>query len=179
MSDKIVQLFNDSSSPVFQRIEKIDKNGEVISESFYKIHHENGRGFVISYTEKMCDFLAKVSTGSIVRVFCYLAHHQSYGNDGQFGYRCSHKHLRTILNISKPTLWEALKYLQGAFLVNVANIDGSTEFMVNPNYVTIGQSKKARMAEWNRRWEEHWKHIHQLRSDSLDSKMIEGVVTPV
>lgn len=130
-----------------------DVNGEVIT-SVTKAHkYANGSGFVISYTEKMCDFLTKVSTGSIVRVFLYIAHHQNYGTDGKtFGYRCSHKYLQTVLRMDKSTLWDALKYLKENYLVHVGKVEGYVEFMVNPNYITIGQDKKGRQAEWNRRW---------------------------
>lgn len=135
-----------------------NEDGEVVYDITKKPFKANGGGFVISYTEKMCDFLSKVRAGSIVRTFLYIAHHQSYGTDGvQFGYRCSHSHLARVLKLDRSTLWEALKYLQENFLLNVFRVDGQVEFMVNPNYVTIGSDKKARVREWNRRWELFWK----------------------
>lgn len=148
MSDKVLQM------PVAQcTIIKTDKYGEVISQSTYNLGSKNGSGYVISYTEKMCDFIAKTTAGSVVRVFMYIAHHQSYGSDGsQFGYRCSHKFLQQVLNIDKPTLWRALKYLKDNFLVHVGKVEGYTEFMVNPLYVTIGKDRKVRMKVWNERW---------------------------
>lgn len=130
-----------------------DRNGEIVTQVTKTHKYANGSGFVISYTEKMCDFLIKVSTGSVVRVFLFIAHHQNYATDGTtFGYRCSHKHLQQILRIDKSTLWDALKYLKDNYLVHVGKVEGYTEFMVNPDYVTIGQDKKGRRAEWNRRW---------------------------
>lgn len=136
----------------------IDTNGEIIAEHMRNYRHQNGSGFVISYTEKMCEFLEKVTTGSIVRVFVYLAHRQNYGNDGKmFGYRCSHKYLQKVLNMTKPTLWDALKYLKDNYLVHVGKVDGQFEFMVNPLYVTIGSDRKTRMTEWNRRWAKTFK----------------------
>ena len=132
-----------------------DASGEILSENIVKVAKRNGSGFVISYTAKMCEFLEKTSAGSVVRVFCYLAHHQDYGTgtNGIYGYRCSHKYLRSVLRLDKSTLWDALKYLKENFLVHVMKVAGSYEFMVNPNYVTIGTDKKMRMREWNRRWE--------------------------
>lgn len=139
-----------------------DINGEVIAQVTKNHKYANGSGFVISYTAKMCDFLAKVSTGSVVRVFLYIAHNQNYGTDGKtFGYRCSHKYLQQVLRLDKSTLWDALKYLKENYLVHVGKIEGYVEFMVNPDYVTIGQDKKARRAEWNRRWAETLKEQAQ------------------
>lgn len=130
-----------------------DENGELIAQSLRPFRPRNGSGFVISYTEKMCEFLEKVSSGSIVRVFLYIAQRQSYGTDGRvFGYRTSHKYLRQVLRIDRSTLWDALKFLKDNFLVHVGKIDGTYEFMVNPQYITIGSDKKTRMNEWNRRW---------------------------
>lgn len=130
-----------------------DKNGEVVKSSSRAVRSKNGSGFVISYTEKMCEFLQECTIGSVVRVFVYIAHNQNYGTDGKtFGWRASHKYLRNVLHISKPTLWAALDYLKEHFLLHVGKIEGYNEFMINPDYVTIGQDKKARRAEWNRRW---------------------------
>lgn len=148
-----------------------DVNGEVITQVTKAHKYANGSGFVISYTEKMSDFLMKVSTGSIVRVFLYIAHHQNYGTDGKtFGYRCSHKYLQQILRIDKSTLWDALKYLKDNYLVHVGKVEGYVEFMVNPDYVTIGQDKKARRAEWNRRWQATLKEQAQKNMGSVAPK---------
>lgn len=128
--------------------------GELISWSESEMRTKNGSGFVISYTAKMNEFIEKTTAGSIVRVFVYLAHHQDYGNNVNrtFGYRSSHGNLQKLLNVDKKTLWRALDYLKENYLVHVMKIAGSYEFMVNPNYVSIGADKKSRMAEWNRRW---------------------------
>ncbi len=138
---------------VYRQFIGVNAAGEIIYDVTRKVKSQNGGGWVISYTEKMCEFLTRVSTGATVRVFLYIAHHQSYGVDGQFGYRCTHKYLRQVLNISKPTLWASLKWLKENYLVNEMEIDGATEFMVNPNYITVGTDKKARVREWSRRWE--------------------------
>ena len=130
-----------------------DKNGEVVAEHVAPIKSSNGSGFVISYTEKMSDFIASTRAGSVVRVFVYLAHHQNYAADGEtFGFRCSHKYLQTVLGLDRSTLWDALKFLKEKYLVHVAKINGQYEFMVNPNYVTIGRDKASRVVEWNKRW---------------------------
>lgn len=139
----------------------VNENGEVVYDNLKRRGlSQNGSGFVISYTEKMCEFLQKCSTGSYVRLFVYLAHNQSYGTDGVFGCRCDRKFLMAMLGIDRKTLWRALEYLEQEVLVLESRINGQSEFMVNPNYVTIGRDKKARMAEWNNRWLQHWKEVH-------------------
>lgn len=146
---------------VYKQVVAYDENGEIVYDMMKRPRHQNGGGFVISYTEKVCDFLQKFKTGSVVRLFLFLAHHQQYGSDGvQFGYRCSHAYLGQVLSLDRKSVYSALSTLKENFLVNEAKIEGFTEFMVNPQYVTIGTDKKARVREWNRRWEQHWKKVH-------------------
>lgn len=141
--------------PVRMQTILTDRNGEIVADHTAPLKSSNGSGFVISYTEKMSDFIASTRAGSVVRVFVYLAHHQSYASDGEtFGFRCSHKYLQTVLGLDRSTLWDALKFLKDKFLVHVGKFNGQYEFMVNPNYVTIGRDKASRVVEWNRRWNE-------------------------
>lgn len=135
-----------------------DKNGEIISDVTRRVARPNGSGFVISYTEKMIDFLKKVSTSATVRVFLLLAHRQGYGDNGIYGYRCTRKYLQEVLHLSKPTVWASLNYLIDNFLVVENRFDGQTEFMVNPDYVTIGTNKQARLREWSLRWQMYFKN---------------------
>lgn len=134
------------------QITRFTSEGEVLSEITVSDKKQNGSGFVLSYTEQMSDFLVKCSTGSVVRVFLYLAHHQQYGVDNVYGFRCSHKGLQQILNLDKKSVYNALTKLKEDFLVHELRVAGVSEFMVNPNYVTIGKDKKARLREWNLRW---------------------------
>ena len=147
----VVDEVSTSRSVVYKEIIGYDVDGEVVYDNVQRPRRQNGSGFVISYTEKVCDFLAKVPTGSVVRVFMYIAHHQGYGNDGMFGYRCSHKHLEQALRLDRTTVWDALKFLKDKSLVVENRINGCTEFMVNPEYITIGADKSARVREWTRR----------------------------
>lgn len=107
---------------------------------------------MLSYTEKMCEFLEKTKQGATVRLFLYIAHHQNYGNDGVYGYRCSHKFLYKILGLDRKSVYNALAELKRNYLVHELFINGVYEFMVNPDYITIGTDKKMRVKEWNRRW---------------------------
>ncbi len=137
----------------YVEVARYDSNGELISSNTFTAKKQNGSGFVISYTEKMSEFIAKTETPSVVRIFLYLAHNQQYGINGVYGYRCTRKHLETALNITRKSVYSALTKLKEDFLVNETKVDGLSEFMVNPNYVTMGRDKQARVREWNLRWE--------------------------
>lgn len=164
-SSKIIDLENRQrlSKPDMNRVVSvgtygIDENGEVVYDILKRRGQtENGSGFVISYTEQMTDFIVKTRVSSVVRVFVYLAHNQQYANSGQFGYRCSRKHLEDVLQLDRKSVYSSLKFLEEQFLVLETRINGQSEFMVNPKYVTIGKSRREREVEWSRRWAEHWK----------------------
>lgn len=144
---------------------KYDENGEVVVDTVRKTKSQNGSGFVISYTSKMCDFIAQTKQGSIVRLFLYLAHNQQYGTDDKtYGYRCSHKYLQQVLSLDRKSVYNALAYLKENFLVLETREEGSPEFMVNPNYVTIGTEKKKRLAVWNKRWADYWREVAEKKS---------------
>lgn len=135
-----------------------DENGEIVYDMTRKPFKANGGGWVVSYTDKVCELLQKVTTGSVLRVFFFLAHHQQFANDGkQFGYRCSHKFISESLKLERTVVWDALKFLRENYLVLETKVEGYSEFMVNPNYITIGANKKERLREWSRRWEAHFK----------------------
>lgn len=133
-----------------------DDNGNVLKRSSPHKVSQNGSGFVISYTDKMLELLTDLKMPSALNIFLYIAHKQGYGNP-IFGYRCTKKHLQETLSLSRTQVWESLKLLREKFLVLESVVDGQSEFMVNPSYITIGSDKKSRLREWSRRWEEHFK----------------------
>lgn len=144
----------EKSKAKFKSVKIIDEDGEIIKESFKPVARGNGSGFVISYTAKMLEFIQKVSTASTLRVFLYLAHNQHYGtDDGMFGFRCTRKYLTEILRLDRKSVYSALTYLIDNFLVVENRFNGQDEYMVNPDYITIGGDKKAREREWSRRWQ--------------------------
>lgn len=142
----------ESDTVTMTYIAGVNSEGEIVNEALVR-KRKNGGGFVLSYTDKLCDLAVKVPQASILRVFIYIAHHQQFGNNGVFGLRSSRKHLEEALNLNRKTVYDALKWLIDNFVVNELHLDGSREFMVNPSYVTVGTDKKARMREWNRRWQ--------------------------
>lgn len=148
---------NQALRTAYVEVTRYDSNGELISSNTFTARKQNGSGFVISYTEKMSEFISKTETPSVVRIFLYLAHKQQYGVNGVYGYRCTRKHLEQALNITRKSVYSALTTLKNDFLVQETKIDGLSEFMVNPNYVTMGRDKQARVREWNLRWEKELK----------------------
>ena len=145
----------------YVEVSRYDSNGELISSNTFTAKKQNGSGFVISYTEKMSEFIEKTSVPSVVRIFLYIAHKQQYGVNGVYGYRCTRKHFEQALKIDRKSVYSALTSLKNDFLVNELKVDGLSEFMVNPNYVTMGRDKQDRVREWNRRWQE------ELRAKAL------------
>lgn len=156
---KILSLKNvPSPSPKIRTTTIVDaETGEIIKDVTSTVVSKNGSGFVISYTEKLVEFVTKVESPSVLRVFLLLAHRQGFGVNGIYGYRCSKKYLREVLRVNRKTIYEALKWLEDNFLVVENRFDGQTEFMVNPEYITIGSDKSARMREWSLRWEMYFK----------------------
>lgn len=141
-----------SKRAAYRHVMTMNEHGEVLAESEYVIKPKNGSGFVLSYTQKMCDFLETCSTGSTVRIFIYIAHRQNYGVDGVFGFRTTRENLCKTLNLTRKTVYTALEFLKSGFYINELRIDGCFEYMVNPSYVTIGADRKLREREWTRRW---------------------------
>ena len=148
----------DSRTVAYKQVIAFNEAGEVLYDNKKRQVHQNGSGFVVSYTAKVCELLTEIPTGSVLRVFFYIAHNQQFANDGkQFGYRCSKKYLEDVLQLDRKSVYSALTTLREKYLVLESKIDGQSEFMVNPSYVTIGSDKKTRLREWSRRWEEYFK----------------------
>lgn len=154
---------------VYRDVTFYDSNGEVVKQVAGRVVPRNEGGFVMSYTEKMLDFLKSVSSPAIIRVFLFIAHNQHYGDGGIYGYRCSRKYLTEVLHLDRKSVYSALKYLLDNFLVVENRFDGQLEFMVNPEYVTIGSDRKARIREWSRRWEWYFKNKERLRQNKNEN----------
>lgn len=147
-----------SRAVAYKQVIAFNEAGEVVYDNKKRQVHQNGSGFVVSYTEKVCDLLKQISTSSALRIFFYIAHNQQFANDGkQYGYRCTKKYLENVLQLDRKSVYNALTLLREKYLVLETKIDGQSEFMVNPSYVTIGTDKKGRLREWSRRWEEYFK----------------------
>ena len=73
--------------------------------------------------------------------------------------------MKTCLSILVQN--STLKYLLDNYLIVENRFDGSLEFMVNPDYVTIGTDKKARQREWSERWKMYFKNVQRLQQNKV------------
>lgn len=124
------------------------ESGEVVSERISQ-GSSNGSGWVIMYTDKINDLVTKCTSAATLRVFMLLAAGQQFEERGMI---TTKKAVQEHLKIDKSTCLEAFKWLKENMIINECKINGCTEFMVNPMYVTVGRDKKKRQKEWIRRW---------------------------
>lgn len=109
----------------------------------------NGRGWVIVYTENVQELLLKCNSAATLKVFMFLAVNQQFE---ERGFVTTKKAVQDKLGIDKKTCITAFNWLKENMVINEYRVNGCTEFMVNPRYVTVGRDKKAREKEWVRRW---------------------------
>lgn len=126
-----------------------DDNGDVTARKFFR-GSSNGKGWSIMYNDKILELITKCTSGATLRVFMYLAAGQQFEERGMITTKVA---VQQRLKITKQTCLEAFKWLKQNFIINEYRTEGGyTEFMVNPEYVTIGKDKKKRQKEWIRRW---------------------------
>ena len=109
----------------------------------------NGRGWVIVYTDNVQELLLKCNSAATLKVFMFLAVNQQFE---ERGFVTTKKAVQDKLGIDKKTCITAFNWLKENMVINEYRVNGCTEFMVNPRYVTVGRDKKAREKEWVRRW---------------------------
>ena len=109
----------------------------------------NGRGWVIVYTENVQELLLKCNSAATLKVFMFLSVNQQFE---ERGFVTTKKAVQDKLGIDKKTCITAFNWLKENMVINEYRVNGCTEFMVNPRYVTVGRDKKAREKEWVRRW---------------------------
>lgn len=125
-----------------------EESGEVISERISS-GSPNGRGWVIVYTERVNQLIVECPSAATLKVFMLLAMGQQFEERGMV---TTKKAVQEKLGITKPTCIAAFDWLKDRMIINESRINGCTEFMVNPAYVTVGRDKKKRLKEWTRRW---------------------------
>lgn len=141
--------FQRTKTPSFTQQIIYDENGDVVSNKFWK-GTPNGKGWVMMYTEKVADLVVKCPSASTLKVFMLIAMEQKYD---ERGYATTKKAIQERLGIDKSTCLAAFKWLKDNFILNESRINGCSEFMINPDYVTVGRDKKKRIKEWLRRWQ--------------------------
>lgn len=122
--------------------------GELIREVVTR-GSPNGRGWVIVYTENVQELLLKCKSAATLKIFMYLAVNQQFEERGFITTKAA---VQEKLGIDKKTCICAFNWLKENMIINETRVNGCTEFMVNPRYVTVGRDKKAREKEWVKRW---------------------------
>jgi len=120
-----------------------EDTGEVVNEVTSR-GSPNGRGFVLMYSERTSE-LFKKCTGSVARVFGYLACNQNFEERGFIGTK---KNVQEALGMNKSTCIEAFKWLKEHHVISEVSHNGVSEFLINPDYVTVGRDKKKRQKAW-------------------------------
>lgn len=123
-------------------------SGEVLSDTT-RSGSANGKGWSIMYNDKILELIGKCTSAATLRVFMLLAAGQQFDERGMV---TTKKAVQEYLKIDKSTCLEAFKWLKENMIINECKINGCTEFMVNPKYITVGRDKKKRENEWIRRW---------------------------
>lgn len=130
-------------STVKQTIVYDEITGEILVDKKTK-GSPNGQGWVIMYSAKIFELLPNCS-GSVFKVFAYLAAGQQFEEKGMI---TTKKAVQDFLKMDKSTCLAAFKWLKDNKIIAETRINGCTEFMVNPDYITIGRDKKRRYTEW-------------------------------
>lgn len=126
-----------------------EESGEVLVDRITS-GSPNGKGFVLMYTDRVNELIVKCPSASTLKVFMLLSMGQQYDERGMI---TTKKAIQDKLGIDKSTCVAAFKWLKENMIINESKVNGCTEFMVNPAYVTIGRNRKAREREWVRRWQ--------------------------
>ena len=125
-----------------------EDTGEVKSDSTRR-RCQNGKGWVIMYTDKVNELIAECDSAATLKVFMLLSMGQQFEERGMI---TTKQAVQEKIGVTKQTCLAAFKWLKEHMIINECKINGHTEFMVNPRYVTVGRDKKAREKEWIRRW---------------------------
>lgn len=122
-----------------------EDTGEMVNEVTTR-GSPNGKGWVIMYTAKTLNLMQQC-TGSTFKVFAYLACGQQFEERGVI---TTKKAVQDYLGMTKSTVLEAFKWLKEHNVISEVNHSGCSEFLVNPDYVTIGRDKNKRQKAWSR-----------------------------
>lgn len=125
-----------------------EETGQVLSDKMSS-GSQNGKGFVLMYTEKVQQLILECPSATTLKVFMLLSIGQQFEERGVI---TTKKAVQDKLGITKPTCLAAFDWLKERMIINESKVNGCTEFMVNPAYVTVGRDKKKRLNEWTRRW---------------------------
>ena len=114
------------------------------------------------YQQRGLDLIAKAPNSSVLKVFMYLACGQTY----EGGMKTTKRSVEQTLGLGHKAVALAFKWLKDNFIVHEWRVNGCAEFMINPQYVCIGNLND-RMKIWTNRWENY---MPQYSSNSYHLK---------
>ena len=121
------------------------ETGEVfVSRTMYG--NNNGSGWVVSYL-KASELLARRCDSVVTfRVFHLLISRMT-AFDGS-GISVSRKWIQDTLSVSRKSVYNALQWLFDNDILVESVVDGRSEFFFNPEYVTLGKDRAARIKRY-------------------------------
>ncbi len=120
-----------------------EDTGEVVNDLVTR-GSPNGKGWVIMYTARTLELMQQC-TGSTFKVFGFLACGQQFEERGVI---TTKKAVQDYLGMTKKTVLDAFKWLKDHHVISEVSHNGVSEFIVNPDYVTIGRDKRKRQKAW-------------------------------
>lgn len=115
--------------------------GELLSERT-NYGNVNGDGWLIVYRKAFAFLATHCDSAVTFKVFCLLCSRiETYDSSGVV---CSRRWLMEKLNVSRKSVYSALEWLKKTGLIVETVNDGCSEFLVNPEFVTIGKNRSAR-----------------------------------
>lgn len=126
-----------------------DDTGEVLTDKMIFGQRMKG-GWIMLYQNKGLDLIAKAPNSTVLKVFMYLACGQTYTG----GMKTTKRAVEQALGIGHNAVALAFKWLKDNYVIHEWRVDGCSDFMVNPVYVSLGKFDE-RMKLWNERWENY------------------------
>lgn len=126
-----------------------EETGEVLTDKLIYGQRVKG-GWIMLYQQKGLDLIAKAPNATVLKVFMYLACGQTY----QGGMKTTKRAVEQALGIGHNSVALAFKWLKDNYVIHEWRVDGCSDFMVNPVYVSMGKFDE-RIKLWNERWEHY------------------------
>lgn len=121
------------------------ETGEVfVSRTMYG--NNNGSGWVVSYL-RASELLARRCDSAVTFRIFHLLISRMTAFDGS-GISVSRKWIQDTLNVSRKSVYNALQWLFDNDILVETVIDGMSEFFFNPEYVTLGKDRAARVKRY-------------------------------
>ena len=150
-----------------------DDQGRLISKTVRKKAKLKG-DWIVFYKQPLRKLIERTDIEpSILRIYFWLASKQTFENYVMV----TRKKIAKDLNLSRNTVFKALKFLQNEGYLKIVDLDGNTGFLLNPVVTVKGAKQKfEKMTMW-----EKIKSIAEVKIDNekmVDSETGEIIYAP-